>query len=158
MGSLIEVRVRDCACPDAPHPDGDIVYLREKISLEGGLAAHRDIVTANGDEFELVALWRSTFVRHNAVGWNLLDEQGAAVPFDVAVLVDDFEFAYPVSEQAVEQYKDAVLAPLGVRPSQTSKAGPTVVSMSARKRSTRKPPASSSPDASAGLPSQDQTA
>ena len=39
---LVQVRVRDCACPDKPHPDGDIVYLAPTLSLAGGLEAQRE--------------------------------------------------------------------------------------------------------------------
>jgi hypothetical protein len=76
MGSLIEVRVRDCACPDAPHPDGDIVYLRPKIGLEGGIAAQQALAKADGDVEVLTRLWLSLFVRYGATGWNLRDETG----------------------------------------------------------------------------------
>jgi hypothetical protein len=155
MGSLIEVRVRDCACPDAPHPDGDIVYLRPKIGLEGGIAAQQALAKADGDVEVLTRLWLSLFVRYGATGWNLRDE-GGAVPFDVDALLADYALSWAVAEKAEELYGDDVMRPLLNRPSTTSQAGPTVVSTSATNTSTRSPRRRSSPPASvASTPSSE---
>jgi hypothetical protein len=175
MGSLIEVRVRDCACPATPHPDGDIVYIRPKIGLEGGIAAQVDFATtqreipltdADRDSEDeptprrrlfsqtLQRRWMVTFVRFGAVDWNLLDERGQRVPFDVEELLADYDLAYTVADRADDLYAEAVMRPLLPPPSKTSTSGPNVVSMSRAKPSTRSRQRSSSPPDSDGTPSQ----
>jgi hypothetical protein len=175
MGSLIEVRVRDCACPATPHSEvGDIVYIRPKIGLEGGIAAQVDFATtqreipltdADRDSEDnptpqrrlfsqtLQRRWMVTFVRFGAVGWNLVDEKGP-VPFDVEELLADYDLAYTVADRADDLYAEAVMRPLLPPPSKTSTSGPNVVSMSRAKKSTRSQQRSSSPPASDGTPSQ----
>ncbi len=125
MTEPIEVRVRDCACPNEPHPDGDVVYLSSTLSLQGGLAAQADIIKSAGNGTELAAAWRVSFVRHGATGWNLLDEDGDPVPFDVDALLSDYGLAYLVAEKADEVYGDAVMRPLLARLKTTSPSGRT---------------------------------
>lgn len=119
MPDLVPVRVRDCACPHTPHPDGDVVLLRPTLSLRGGIKAQQDIRSSIGADGlvvqdELVARWMETFVREGATGWNLLDEAGRPVPFDIAALLADFELAGPVADKADDLYGQAVLRPLGL--------------------------------------------
>ena len=52
----VTVRIGDCACPDAPHPDGDVVYMRPTVSLVLGLACERIIANARTN---LVRYFRS---------------------------------------------------------------------------------------------------
>jgi hypothetical protein len=134
MPEPIPVRVRDCACPDTPHPDGDVVYLRPTLSLAGGIAAQQDLVASDGNTEELIRRWFSTYVRYGAVGWNFLDEAGP-VPFTVETLLDDFTLGSPVAEMADTLYSEAVLAPLGLSRSRTSPTGPTAASTSRTRRS-----------------------
>ena len=131
MPALATVRVGDCACPDTPHADGDEVYLTEKISLEGGLAAQQDIATAGSDGNALTRRWLITFVRFGAVGWNLRDEDGPR-PFDVEALLADFGLAEPVADRAAELYSEAVMRPLLRASSKDSPTGST-------RSSTRRP-------------------
>lgn len=140
----VPVRVRDCACPGTPHADeGDLVYLRPTLSLAGGIAAQQDLVASNGEANELVRRWLVTYVRYGAKSWNLLDEAGQPVPFDVDVLLDDFTLAEPVAEQANDLYSEAVLRPLAMSRSRTSRTGPTAASTSRTRRSRSTSPASS---------------
>jgi hypothetical protein len=148
---LIEVRARDCACPGAPHAGGDIVSLRPQLSLAGGLAAQADIIGAAGDGSTLAQRWLVTYVTHGAIGWNLVDEYGKDVPFDVATLLADYSFALPVAERADELYSPSVIDPLTRRLGETSRTGRTVASTSPRAQSIRKRRGSSSPATSGAL-------
>lgn len=142
MPELVPVRVRDCACPHAPHPEGDVVLLRPTLSLRGGIAAQQDIRNSIGpdglvDAEALVPRWMETFVRHGAAGWNLLDEAGAPVPFDIEALLADFALAGPVADAADDRYGEAVLRPLGLASATTSQRGPTAASTSRTRPSSR---------------------
>jgi hypothetical protein len=140
MPEPIEVRVRDCACPDVPHADeGDLVYLHPTLSLLGGLAAQRDwqaSITGEGDKRSLdgdalTDRWMVTFVRFGFAGSNC----GLTVDDVLA----DFTVAEPVADKASDLYQEAVLRPLGMSRSQTSPDGPTGDSTSAAPRRTRSP-------------------
>ena len=135
MPELVPVRVRDCACPDAPHADGDIVYIAPRLSLEGGIAAQQDLVAADGDPTVLTRLWLVTFVRYGARSANFLD------PFDIEAILSDFEIASPVAEACNDRYAEAVLRPLGLMPSPNSRAGRTGGSTSRTRRSPSTSPA-----------------
>ncbi len=144
MADLIEARARDCACPGTPHEDGDVVYLRPTLGIEGGLEAEADLLeaiqqfpipermskreedaatTARG-RF-LRPKWFVTFLRHGAVGWNLVDAEGDDVPFDVERLVADYSLARMPGDKAADLYGPAVLAPFQSPPPKHSRNGRT---------------------------------
>ncbi len=134
----IRVKARDCACPGTPHgEEGDVVLLLPRPSLACGLAAQADIVAAAGDGTVLAQRWLVTYLRHGAVGWNLVDEAGKDVPFDVDALLADYAFALPVANRADELYSDAILDPLRSRLDGLSRNGRTAASTSPRRQSTR---------------------
>ena len=150
MPEPIPVRVRDCACPDTPHPDGDVVYLAPTLSLAGGIAATQDRLAAGLDADDLTRRWLVTFVRYGAIGWNWLDDAGKPRPFDVNVLLEDHTLGTPVSDAAADRYSEDLLRPLAPRPSATLQHGPTAGSTSATRPQTPRRPGSSSPRGSAG--------
>jgi hypothetical protein len=176
MGAeLVTVRVRDCACPDTPHEDGDVVYLLPTLSLEGGAAAEmeRQVITDGFSEvtdaektrltMRMLARLTDVYVRYGAVGWNWLqlDAKGKPepVPFDVEVLLRSYALAKAVAGEASELYSEDVLGPLLAaaaeaakpnRQQRRSRTGRTTGSTSARRASTSKPPASSSEPGSGG--------
>lgn len=173
MSERVTVRVRDCACPDTPHPDGDEVYLLPALSLEGGAAAEFDLLDNQPAEdatpadarkvtLALLAAWTKTYVQYGAVGWNWLrpNEQGKAepIPFDVDVLLADYSLSRLVAERANALYSEAVMGPLVAaaqaaspnRQSRRSRTTRTTGSTSRRRAPTSKPPASSSPPDSDG--------
>ncbi len=179
MAELVSVRVRGCECPGTPHEEGDVVYMRPTISLDGGLAAEHDsaqalaeaiaegVAVAGGivpkegwTEDQKTAMardmgerlrrkWLATYVRYGAVGWNLVDEQGP-VRFDVQAVLDDYALAQPVAEKGDELYGETVNRPLVARQATRSQRGRKVVSISRTKASTPKPRRPSSPATSAG--------
>jgi hypothetical protein len=124
MPDLVPVRVRDCACPDTPHADGDIVYLAPKVSLELGVAAQQALLEANGDSGHVTRAWMVAFVRYGAKAANFLD------PFDPEALLEDFELASPVAEAANDLYAEVLLRPLATSPSKSSRGGRTAGSTS----------------------------
>lgn len=163
------VRVRDCTCPGTPHKDeGDGVYLRPTIGLDGGLDAEAALLESN-DLFPLPegsskvvidsigtkrALyvrprWFRTFIVHGAVDWNLWDADGPT-PFDLDAVLADYAMARPVAEKANDLYQEAVLAPLVQAPPKSSSNGRTARATSRTAGSTRMRSGPSSPDGSAG--------
>lgn len=146
MAELVAVRVRGCECPGTPHEaDGDLVYLTPTPSLRLGLEAQKDIREALGDGTLLAEKWLVTFVTYGAVGWNLVDEDGDPVPFDVNALLADFAISAPVAEKADELYGEAVTRPLLERLRSISKRGLTGASMSPTNGSTQQRRKRSSP-------------
>lgn len=158
------VRVRDCACPGKPHEEeGDVVYVAQTLGLAGGLAAEHDsnaavaealaaagvappegwpkpdIARIAADAGERLRIrWMVTFVRHGAVGWNLVNERGPR-PFDVEVLLADYNLALPVAERCDELFGETVSRPLVQRLRSTLPSGSTDESTSPTNGSTRRP-------------------
>ena len=161
MSDLIPVRVREC--PDGTHPDGDVVFLRPKLSLEGGIAARQDVdavrsTTEDLDSF-LIRRWMVTFCRYGAVSWTLHDEGNPEPwPFDVGVLLEDHDLAYAVADKADDLYRESVMRPLLARLSTTSSNGATGGSTSQPTTSTGSSRRRSSRAASAGRRSEARTA
>lgn len=163
MSDPVGVRVRDCECPGTPHAEeGDVVYLRPTLGLAGGLAAENDNSLAIAEtlatigrppkggwspaqQAQMVPLlteglrsrWLVTYVRHGAMGWNLTDEDGP-VPFDVQVILDDYNLAQPVAEKCDELYGETVARPLLARLSARSPSGRMGQSISRRTSTTRR--------------------
>lgn len=121
----VPVRVRDCACPGTPHDEGDFVYLSPTLSLDGGVLAEQQLFEAAGDSTKLARLWLRTFVEHGPTGWNLVDEDGDAVPFDVSVLLADWRLARPVADAAADLYAESVTAPFPQAQNERSPTGRT---------------------------------
>ena len=154
MSEPVAVRVRDCACPGHPHDDGDVVYLRPVLSLEGGLEVVAALARLRNPEVmtaaDLAVAITPLYVRHGAIDWNLTDEDGAVVPFDVGALLDDYGLAYPVGVRGDELYGEAVLRPLVETTPKSSRGGRTGVSTSASRRSPRVRPLPSARSSPAG--------
>lgn len=139
----VVARVRDCACPGEPHPDGDVVYLLPTLGLDGGLEAESDLLEsirlypqpdkASAAEVDRIGSertrflrprWLKTFLRHGAVGWNLEDEDGP-IPFDVEALLGDYSLARMAADKAADLYSAGVLAPFQAPPPKHSRNGQT---------------------------------
>lgn len=141
MQALISVRVRDCTCPDTPH-DGHHVLLSPTLSFQGGLIANQQAIeqaesVKAGNTNQLQYLWMDTFIRYGAKDWDLCDEQGEPLPFDVEALLADYALALPVAEKANELgYGDAAMAPFLRQPAKQSRNGQTPVTTSHRRSRT----------------------
>ena len=146
---LVFARGRDCTCPGTPHPEGDGAFLIPKPDLALGFAAEQDINLAKGDALDLQRRWVVTYVRHGAKGWNLTDEKGQPVPFDVDEILSDYSFARDIADKGDELYGEAVMRPLLRRLNGTSRGGRTGGSTSRSGSSIGKQRGSSSPKPSA---------
>ena len=144
MAEPVPVKVRECACPGHPHNgEGDVVLLAATISLDGGLAAEQDLVAVNAEHptdvpariAAVTRRWASTFIRYGATGWNLLDDEGNPVPFDVDAVLSDYLIARPVADKAADLYTDAVMRPFLTKQDNRSPTGRTTNSTSRRRRS-----------------------
>ena len=133
-----EVRVRDCLCPDKPH-DGDVVYLNAKLSAPGGIRAEQEIAKGFADPADLTNRLLISFVRSEATGWNVTDEAGKPVPFDVEALLADWSLARPVVTRAGELYTAAAIAPFQSKPAERSPTGRTPASTSRTRKPTPSP-------------------
>lgn len=158
MPDTIPVRFRDCACPNTPHPEGDIAELRPYLDFPGGAEALRSIthivtVIEEGEEVQATQLipveqWPEhlvpVYLRRGVVSWNVVDEDGRPVPLEA--LADlRWEDAYELGDKADDLYGGQVLAPLVKRISTSSKAGRTGVSTrQPARRSPKRPPLSAS--------------
>ena len=129
----IEVRVRDCACPDTPHEEGDIVVLAERLSAEGGIAAEQEINKPHADDDELTRALLLLFVRHGAKDWNL------AEPFSVDALLADWALARPVAIRAGELYLASVMTPFLSEQGKRSPTGRTRATTSRTRQPTPSP-------------------
>lgn len=134
MRSTEFVRVRDCACPDTPHEEGDGVLLSTTLPAEGGIVAEQQMVNFR-DADALTQQWLLTFVRYGAQGWNFQDADGP-VPFDVDDLLADWAIARPVAVRAGELYQAAVAAPFQRVPAKPSGNGRTPATTSRRRSPT----------------------
>lgn len=138
MTMPIPVRVRDCACPGTPHADtGDLVYLAPHLDIDGGVEAERDLVESQGNERELTKRWLRTFIRYGAIGWNLTDAEGEAVPFEVDVILSDWALARPLGDVASDLYTESITAPFVAAQRKRSPTGPTAATTSRPRRPTR---------------------
>jgi hypothetical protein len=124
----IEVRVRDCACPDTPHGEGDIVYLAPTLPAAGGIAAEQDMGETR-DSSELTRKWLITFVRFGVTGANY-------EPFSVDDLLADWALARPVAIRAGELYQASVIAPFLQERAKPSPTGRTRATTSRRRSPT----------------------
>jgi hypothetical protein len=167
----VGVRFRDCECPGTPHAEeGDIVFLREALNYQGGIAAVIGLRHAgqtikpdadgNYDALEIAQLMVPIYMEHGALGWNVLDDEGEPVPFVVQDFIDNtpFEQMLPVGAQADDLYGARVLNPFQTpspKSSRNGRTGSTSTSAAPKSGSKRQAPRGpSSPESSAAsLPS-----
>jgi hypothetical protein len=132
MTDSLAVKVKDC--PE--HEEGHSVFLAPTLPLDGGITAEQDMFAALGDERLLTRLWLKTFVTYGATGWDLHDEEGAPLPFDVEVILADWTLARPVADKASGLYADSVMNPFLNKPAGRSPTGRTRGTTSRRQQPT----------------------
>lgn len=124
----VEVNIGPCGCPNAPHADGDIVYLAPELSMAGGMAAQSAISEGITDSLRLQEMLAAIWIRHGVVDWNLVDEEGDKLPLDpttVAAALPYGKGGRLVAERADDLYAEDILAPLVARLKNTSRRGRT---------------------------------
>lgn len=128
--------MRDCDCPDKPHPNGDEVYLYPNLTFDGGAAATAALREGVGTS-DLGRALGHAYLQWQVAGWNLVDDEGKGVPYDKALLLSDWNLGRPVAERADEMYSEDLLRPLVASVSTSSAPGPTIPQTSPRKPSTK---------------------
>lgn len=155
MSDLFTLRVRDCTCPESPHPDGDEIYFAPHCTLAAGMAAVYAVKEAGDDPMAFEALVGRALLFYNLIGWNFvtLDAKGRQEPIifersRIEELLPWDQGGFEAAERANDLYAKDVIAPLLARMQRTSGAGRTAK----RTRPTRrtrsgvaKPSGSSSP-------------
>lgn len=137
MPDRVSVRVRDCACPNTPHAEeGDVVFLEPTLPLDGGILAEQQLIASAGDGPKLTREWLRTFIEFGATGWNLLDEDGDEVDFDIATILGDWSLARPLADKAADLYSDSVTAPFLRAQAVRSPTGQTAATTSRTRRRT----------------------
>jgi hypothetical protein len=126
-----------CQCPSGPHRQ-DEVYLLPRLTFDGGAAAEavitRHLASSPVDEEALSRDLCAAYIRHQAIGWNLVDESGAPAPFSVDLLLSDWTTARVVADKADDLYSAGLLAPLVEAASPSSPRSRTAASTSPRTR------------------------
>ena len=121
----LTVKFRDCACPETPHPKGDTVTFRERLSFDAAARAVAAIYSGEGVHGMSQNAF-SVYLHEGPVAWNLVDDKGAPVELTEQAL-DDLPFAdqYEIADAADTIYAGTVLSPLVRRMSKSSAIGPT---------------------------------
>jgi hypothetical protein len=124
-----------CPCPGAPHPDGDTVTLRDKPTLHMGTTAlgwasaqANGSSPTSGDIAEL-------YLREGILSWTFVLDNGSPRPVSadhLDWLLDDYEVAFPVAEQASDLYTEVIFRPLVAQLPKSSRTGQTNGSTSRR--------------------------
>ena len=154
---LIPVPVGECRCPDAPHPDGDIVYLRPRLGLAAGVMVQSVVTEASTRvprpvTAEITAALVETYVLHGVADWNLASGD---VPVPVTHetitehLLNDYTRAEAVANKADDLYTGPILGPLlnGARnssPATSTNGSTSVTVVGPRKPRKRSKPSSTS--------------
>lgn len=168
MTDPIAVPIGVCPCLGTPHGDGDIVYLRPKLGLEGGLAVEAAMASGTTQSEQTVAV-SMALIQWNITGWTFTgepDKKGEPTPVPVPpapIQMDVLDALLPYAEggekianKAAELYLEAVYGPLAARVSARSPSlphnGATPPILAGHLPSRRKRSGSSSPRASVGKP------
>lgn len=131
------VRFRDCACPGTPHPNGDTVTFKPKLSFDENVAAIAAIFGGEGPSASSKA-W-GVYLRAGPIAWNLVDEELEPVPLTREALEAlPFEDQFEIGDLADDVYGETVLAPFLRRMRTSSESGPTTGSSRRRSPSSRK--------------------
>lgn len=123
-GELVSVRVSECRCDGTPHPDGDVVYLFPTLTFDGGAAATAALRESVGTP-DLDRVLGRSYLQHQVAGWNVVDDEGRAVPFALDALLNDWNLGRIVAERADELYSEDLLRPLVASVSTSSGRGLT---------------------------------
>ena len=178
MDEGLDVRFRDCTCPDTPHDgrdgadDGDIVTMRPSLGFAAGAEALRlmmesiVVISATGggedgtepvlDTSRTTELVGPVYVRAGVESWNVVGDKGP-LPFDAESILSVYAWSYPIVEKADHLYSEGLVNPLALRmnarSAKRSNSGPTRQTCRSSKPR-RSQPKSSSLNGSAGQRSQ----
>lgn len=131
----VPVAFGGCPCPGTPHPDGDTIWLKAALDMDGGLA----FASAFASSVELPidqALGRSYLIAGIA-NWTFVDAKGVVIPV-TPVNISKLRWSPAVAEMADKAaglYGKDVLLPLVARAQASSPNGRAGRSTSPRRRS-----------------------
>lgn len=115
---------RECACPRTPHPNGDTVTFKPKLTFDENVAALSAIFSGDGVGNANKA-W-GVYLHAGPVAWNLVDEEGKPLELNRENIdALPFEDQFEIGDRADDIYGAVVLAPLVRRTSSLSKNGST---------------------------------
>ena len=160
------------ACPCPPLADGgrrhesDEVTLRERLgfveasAVRNGISLRRaEMDVEDLETAEILAVLTEGYILYGVSSWTLQDEAGKPLPVNRATirehLLSNWEVASVLADAADEVYGPAVMLPLLVRASTSSRPSPTEESTSASRPSgmpARKP---SKPSSISTIPTAD---
>ena len=148
----VAVRIGPCACPGEPHPDGEVVNLRERLTLSQGIQLQSAILEASKSRLGGPAATGVLSEQYLLVGvesWNLVGMDGPipVTPETIAEhLLSDFERGNVASNQADELYAERYILPLVQRATNSSPSTTTDESTSPTSDGgTTEPPTPSEP-------------
>lgn len=146
---MSEINIGACTCPGTPHPDGDLLEMRDKLGLAGG-----SVLTSIALDYiqtpmvqrhpvaNLIADLRVAYVEQGAIGWNLLGEDGEPLPFTPdnlkAQVLEDYSRGVAAADAGDQMYYGAVLAPLLAEVQKLSQPTPAKPKTSATRSSPKK--------------------
>lgn len=124
-----------CPCPGTPHADGDTIWLKAALDMDGGLA-FASAFSSSGELPIDQALGRSYLIAGIA-DWTFQDAKGAAIPVTPANVrrLRWSPAVIDLAERAAQLYGKDVLLPLVARAQASSRNGRAGKSTSPRKRS-----------------------
>ena len=147
-----EVRLKRCYCPNTPHPDGDHFVLHAELPTRAGISAITALAQVGESGDAAAALIDSLLKNGGIAEWNLVDDDGNALPIsadNVARRVTWQKGGVELSNAAFAQWVNGKdLAPFGLtssasRTARSSRNGQTEPSTSPKTRSSSKRPAPS---------------
>lgn len=122
-----------CPCEGTPHPDGDTVYLRPRLSLAAGVAVQSLVIEARQTRgvagADLLGTLAEAYLLHGVAGWTFLNPAGSPIPVTEETirsqLLADFERGEAVASAADDLYLGPVVLPLFRAASPSSPPTPT---------------------------------
>lgn len=123
---LVSVDIGACTCPGTPH-EHDVVSLRPILDLRGGFRIKRRLIDLNkaayGEEevdlADLEGALAEAYLLEGVYSWNLVDEEGAALPVSEATIRErlfaDYGRGEAVADKADDLYRPEIIDPLARR-------------------------------------------
>jgi hypothetical protein len=126
--NLVPVNIGACSCPERPHAEGDVVYLRPRLDLRGGFRVRRRLFDLNKAAYDsggapnmddLEISLAEVYLDEGVAGWNLVDEDGNDRELTPEAMEEfiksDYGRAEAAADAADDLYRPAVFDPLAQR-------------------------------------------
>lgn len=125
----IPVKFGECPCPGTPHADGDTIFLRSELDLQGGFTFTSAFSTNAQDEggMPIEQALGMAYLVAGITDWTFLDADGARIPAS-RTNISKLKWTPAVGEIAQvagQRYGVAALLPLVAIAQRSSLPGPT---------------------------------